>query len=276
MARPLRIEYPGAFYHVTSRGNERKEIFRDGDQPLLLETLDRAIDRFGWLCHAYCLMSNHYHLVVETPRPNLARGMRHLNGVYAQRFNRRHRRVGHLFQARYDAKVIEDEAHLLACARYVVRNPVRARLCNHPADWPWSSYRATAALEPAPRFLHTNTILTHFSDDPDAAQAAYREFVMADDDSEPALIGDLYLGRPAFAEQLAPKKRLPERPLTQTFPTRPPLSTILTTGHTGILEAYEHGYTLHQIARELGVHYSTASRALARLERLQDQTHRKT
>src|SRR4030066_2354760 len=126
MARPLRIEYPGAVYHITSRGNEKKLIFKDERDPeILLDTLSQVDKRYNWLCHAYCLMNNHYHLIIETPDGNLSSGMRQLNGVYTQAFNRQHNRVGHLFQGRYKAILIQKDSHLLEVCRYVVLNPVR-------------------------------------------------------------------------------------------------------------------------------------------------------
>ena len=150
MARPLRIEYAGAVYHVTSRGDGRKPIFRDDeDRMVLLAILKEVKDRYHWYCYAYCLMENHYHLVIETPDANLSRGMRQLNGVYTMRFNRRHDTVGHVFQGRYKAILIQKERHLLEVCRYVVVNPVRARLVRNPGDWRWSSYRATAGMEGA-------------------------------------------------------------------------------------------------------------------------------
>lgn len=143
MARPLRVEYPGAVYHITSRGNAQQSIFvDDGDRSALLEILAKAIDRFNWLCHAYCLMSNHFHLLVETVDPTLARGMRHLNGIYTQATNRRHARSGHLLQGRYKAILVEKDSHLLELARYVVLNPVRAKMVRAAKDWRWSSYRS--------------------------------------------------------------------------------------------------------------------------------------
>lgn len=117
MARPLRIEFPGAVYHITVRGNGREDIFlSDDDRILFYEVLAHAVERFGWLCHAWCLMTNHYHLMIETPNGNLSKGMRQLNGVYTQRFNRAHERVGHVFQGRYKAILVEKDAHLLLCA----------------------------------------------------------------------------------------------------------------------------------------------------------------
>ena len=124
MARPLRIEYDGAVYHVTSRGNERKSIFKDDeDRMFFLDILKKVNDKYNLLCHAYCLMNNHYHLVIETPDGNLSKGMKQINGVYTQTYNKRHNRVGHIFQGRYKAILIQKESHLLEVSRYVVLNP---------------------------------------------------------------------------------------------------------------------------------------------------------
>src|SRR5581483_6583427 len=146
MARPLRIEYPGALYHITTRGNARRAVFKDAsDRALFLDTLQRVSERYHWLCHAYCLMDNHYHLVLETLDGNLAQRMRQLNGIYTQAYNRRHRRVGHLFQGRYKAILVDKESYLLEVCRYVVLNPVRAKAVDHPGRWKWSSYGGTPA-----------------------------------------------------------------------------------------------------------------------------------
>jgi len=166
MTRPLRIEYENAVYHITTRGNARQDIFLDDEDRLgFLKILQDVVARYNWVCHAYCLMSNHYHLLVETPDANLSRGMRQLNGVYTQAFNRRHDRVGHLFQGRYKAILVEKEGHLLELARYIVLNPVRAKLIRHPRDWRWSSYRATAGEEEGPKFLTVDWILSQFHRD---------------------------------------------------------------------------------------------------------------
>ncbi len=145
MARPLRIEFAGALYHITSRGNARENIYRDNlDRDSFLELLYQTNMRHGWICHAYCLMSNHYHLLIETSKPTLSKGMKHLNGSYTQRYNRRHQRIGHVFQGRYKSILIEKESYLRELSRYIVLNPVRARMVRKVVDWPW------AAIEPPP------------------------------------------------------------------------------------------------------------------------------
>lgn len=161
MARPLRPEYPGGVYHITSRGNARENIFVDNaDRERCLSVLGDAVAKYNRLCHAYCLMDNHYHALIETPDPTLCMGMRQLNGVYTQAFNRRHRRVGHVFQERYKSILVEKEAHLLELCRYVALNPVRAGLVNDPGKWQWSSAKTSlltslretesARLQPTP------------------------------------------------------------------------------------------------------------------------------
>jgi putative transposase len=188
MARPPRIDFPGAFHHVTVRGVNRCPIFREPvDRVIFLTWLGKTVERHGWRCHAYCLMGNHFHLAVEMESATLGAGMQLLCGSYALGFNRRHGRSGHLFQDRYAAKAIENDSHLLATARYVVLNPVRAGLCEGVEDWLWSSYRATARLERSPSFLSTEWLLHQFADDLGEAAARYRRFV-ADGLSEQAML----------------------------------------------------------------------------------------
>src|SRR4030067_2892421 len=180
MARPLRIEYEGAVYHVTSRGNERKRISRDdNDQELFLNTLEKVSKRYNWYCHAYCLMNNHYHLIIETPEGNLSKGMRQLNGVYTQLFNKRHKKTGHIFQGRYKAILIQKDSHLLEACRYVVLNPVRAKIVHKLEDWKWSSYRSTAGLDKPHLCLTTEWILGQYSKSKKQAERKKREFVEA-------------------------------------------------------------------------------------------------
>jgi REP element-mobilizing transposase RayT len=178
MARPLRVVYPGAVYHVTARGNERKAIVRDdADRRRFVATLGQMVEQYRVVCHAWVLMDNHYHLLLETPEANLSRAIRHLNGVYTQAFNRRYRRVGHLFQGRFKAILLEKDAHLLELCRYVVLNPVRARLVRHPRAWGWSSYRATAGEGSAPTWCAVDWVLGQFGRGREQARRAYRQFV---------------------------------------------------------------------------------------------------
>jgi len=165
-------------YHVTARGNAREPIFFDDeDRQSFLTILGSVVNRFNWLCHAYCLMGNHYHLLIETPDGNLSRGMRQLNGVYTQKVNRRYSRVGHLFQGRFKSILVDKGSYLLELARYVVLNPVRAKLVKDPKDWEWSSYRATVGMTTIPKFLSPDWILSQFGSQREEAQAAYRHFV---------------------------------------------------------------------------------------------------
>src|SRR3989338_7626496 len=166
MARPLRIEFPGAFYHVTTRGNARGAIFSsDEDRNQLLFIFGKIADKFNWRCYSYCLMNNHYHLVIQTTDPTLSRGMQHLNGTFTQWFNSKHGRVGHLFQGRFKAFLVEEHEYLLQAMRYVILNPVRAEMVTDPADYHWSSYRATIGLETAPEWLARKEVLKVFSKD---------------------------------------------------------------------------------------------------------------
>ncbi len=274
MARPLRIEYPGAVYHVTSRGNARQDmVVDDRDRSQFLALLAHVVDRFGWHCHAYCLMDNHYHLLIETPQPNLSRGMRQLNGRYTQTFNRRHDRVGHLFQGRFTAILVEKEAHLLELCRYVVLNPVRAKLVKHPRLWSWSSYRVTGGESGVPTWVTTDWILGQFSQRVRSAQEKYRTFVAEGRDGPrpwEQLTGQIYLGSDEFVAQHQPNRVIQEIPRRQTQTHRPSLR-VLFQKQRGlpqlIHEAYrQHGYRLAEIAMHLGVHYATVSRQLKRAE----------
>ena len=144
MARPLRLEFAGALYHITSRGDRREAIYRDNDDRLQwFEVVGQVCERFNWVIHGYCQMTNHYHLLAETIDGNLSRGMRQLNGIYTQNFNRRHHESGHVFQGRYKAILVQKDCHLLELTRYVVLNPVRAGMVMRPEEWAWTSYHAT-------------------------------------------------------------------------------------------------------------------------------------
>lgn len=279
MARPLRIEFPGAFYHVTARGNARQKVFLDdADCKAFLNVYAAVARRYNWVCHAYCLMTNHYHFVIETPEGNLAHGMRQLNGVYTQRFNRRHRRVGHVFQGRYNAILIERDSYLLELSRYVVLNPVRAGRSRRAQDWRWSSYRATAGLAPTPAWLETGWLLSEFSRQRQRAQAAYARFVTEGKKQPPiwnALRHQIYLGTEAFVQRLQRKinasEDLSEIPRAQRRPAPKPLSHYeRQTKDPKLAMARAHavgGYTLKEVAQHFGVHYSTVSRAVRMYEK---------
>ena len=276
MARPLRIEYDGALYHVTSRGNEQKPIFRDGaDRKLFLNTLSQVIDHFHWLCHAYCLMNNHYHLLVETPDGNLSKGMRQLNGVYTQAFNRRHDRVGHLFQGRFKAILVQKDSHFLEVCRYIVLNPVRTKSVKHPGQWQWSSYRANLGQTRVADWLKTDEILSHFGAKRSLAQEKYRKYVREGIGAPPIwedLEAQSILGTEGFAEALTDhvigKNTVKEIPKEQRLLGRPTLKRLF--NQTGkqrtkrdqlIADAvYQHGYSQIEVARHLDLHYSTISR----------------
>jgi putative transposase len=268
VARPLRVEFEHAVYHAIARGNERATIFRDDrDRRWLLAGLDCVVERYGWICHAYCLMGNHFHLLIETPNANLSIGMRQLNGVYAARFNRRHGRVGHLFEGRFKAYLVEKDAYGLGVARYVVLNPVRARLCSHPGEWRWSSYRATAGLEPPPAFLTIDWLLDQVSPDRATAHARYTAFVESalQDATQLEPLGELYLGTQQFAgEKHPPPPYSPEIPARQQRATRPSLDQLFSNGSDAEIGAavHVHGYRLVEVARHLGLHPSTVTRRL--------------
>ena len=265
MARPPRPQFPDGVYHVSARGNERSPVYRDdGDRRRFIELLAHVRGRYRWRVFSYCLMTNHYHLLVQTPEPNVARGMRQLNGVYAQWFNRRHGRVGHLFQGRYGARLVQADEHLLAAVRYIVRNPVRAGLCRAPEEWRWSSHRATLGREP-PGFLDTAALLAHYGPTPAAARERYRAHCeQADEREHPA--HPLIDGDKAFIvatlERIAPAPGVPRRYL-QT--PRPQLAHLLASPDLdAVAAAHAHGYSLREIARHLDTHASTLSRRLRR------------
>jgi putative transposase len=270
MARPLRLCYEDARYHVISRGTGDAAIYADElDRELFLTDLERAVDRHGWLCHAYCLMSSHYHLAIETPRANLPAGMQQLNGKHASRFNERHGRHGHLFGARYRSILIEDERYLLSLCRYIVLNPVRAGICTRPEEWPWSSYRATGGLDPTPQLLTTAVVLGAFGDTYPASQAAYREFVAGGiADALAERVRGERLGSDGFLRRrFGIEPPLAEIPRVQIEPERRPLAELFADEPFPVASAYRsHGYSLLEIGAYLGCHYSTVSRRLRREE----------
>ncbi len=178
MARPLRIQYPGAFYHVTSRGNERKAIFKSNrDRTKFLSYLESASERYDAVINAYCLMDNHYHLLLETPRSNLSQIFHHINGAYTTYFNVKRNRSGHLFQGRYKAILVEKDAYCQELSRYIHLNPVRAGVAKRPSEYIWSSYRYFIGLKESPVWLKDDSILGYFDKDRGMAQHLYWDFV---------------------------------------------------------------------------------------------------
>ncbi|MEZ5628638.1 MAG: transposase [Rhodocyclaceae bacterium] len=274
----MRIELAGGLYHVTSRGDRREDIYRDDeDRRAWLGVFGAVCERFNWRCHAYCLMSNHYHVVVETPEANLSKGMRQLNGVFTQVFNRRHGVTGHLFQGRFKGILVEQDAYLLELARYVVLNPVRAAMVAQAADWPWSSYGAMLGRDPAPTWLETDWILGQFGRARKLAQARYAAFV-AEGVGGPRiwdrLRHQMLLGGDAFVAQfsqaLSQGPALREVPRVQRRMMAPPLGEVerrYSSRHEAMAQAYLSGaYTMQSIAEHFGVHYATVSRAVAAWE----------
>jgi putative transposase len=221
MARPLRIEFAGALYHITSRGNERRNVFRsDRDRKAFLVFLGVAAKRFGWSVTAWVLMSNHFHLVVQTLEPNLSRGMHWVNSAYAGWFNRVYGRSGHLFQGRFKAFLIDKETYFAEVLRYVVLNPVRAKMVERPEDYKWSSYRATAGLAKAPEWLDLDSILPLFGGERPVAHEAYREFVLAkigcEDRLWDKLTNQFYLGTEEWTKAM--RKRVESKPRSTDHP----------------------------------------------------------
>jgi putative transposase len=178
MPRPLRIQAAGAIYHIAARGNSGRPIFLDDrDRKLFLTLFGMTVARYGWHCYGFCLMTTHYHLLVMTPEANLARGMQFLNGLYAQRFNKRHANEGHVFRGRYQSTLVEGNGHFVELCRYLPRNPIRAGMCKAAAEWPWSSYRATVGVDKAPTFLTVEPILELFSTSVETARKRFAAFV---------------------------------------------------------------------------------------------------
>lgn len=236
MARPLRLEFPNALYHVTSRGNERRAIFRTiADRLMFLKFLGQAAKRFGWSISAWVLMTNHFHLVIKTPEPNLSQGMHWLNGSYAGWFNQKYKRSGHLFGTRFKSSVVESETYFTRLLRYVVLNPVRAGMVERPEDYRWSSYRATAGLEIAPDWMDVDSALNAFAPDKLVAQTYYREFVLAkigcDDRLWDHLVNALYLGTEAWTktmrQKVEGKPRSTDHPRVQRAVGRPKMHEVV-------------------------------------------------
>ncbi len=287
MARPLRIQFPGALYHVTARGDRRESIFADDvDRQAFLSTVAHGLERFGAMALAYCLMDNHYHFVIYTRQANLSALMRHINGVTTQAQNRRHRSSGHLFQGRFKAILVDQDAYLLEVCRYVELNPVRARMVKDPADWPWSSYRAHVGLAQAPPWLDTarvqGQVLGHdVQTARDLAQGRkkYAQLVSAAHDLrlwDQALNRQVYLGDEDFVQRMQ-AKAAPSQAHNKEVPkaqrsTPKTLAQWLrscTTREEAMRCAYmQSGLTMTAIANEVGLSVARVSQLIAKAEAL--------
>lgn len=279
MPRRRRIQFPGAIYHLMARGNRKCTIYHDdADRRRFLQTIETVAERYEFHVYALCLMDNHYHLVGETPRGNIARVMQYLNGFVAQASNRRHHRTGHLFEGRYRALLIERERYLRRVARYVVLNPVRAGMTSDAASWPWSTYGATAGLGPLPPWLRLDWLEWSFkAPNRTEAQCLYRAFVNGPAERKWTIYPTAFaVGSQRFSESLLrarphrPHSRMGHRPVT--WPPSRTLPEVFAGVDAGAADRdraiwiahREFGFTLAQVARHLGLDASTVSKALRR------------
>lgn len=224
MTRPLRLEFPGALFHVMSRGNAKQSIFLDDvDRELYLTLLGRCVERSDWILPKYSLMPNHVHLVIQLRCNTLSKGMQWLNSEYARIFNGRHRRVGHVFQGRFKAILVEKESYYLNVVRYVVLNAVAAEMVAAPEHYKWSSHRATIGDVPAPPWLAVDDVLAQFSPDREVAIERYRAFVNAaaavDDDPFKNVVGQAYLGSDEWREKIV-GPQIALKPRSDDYPVR--------------------------------------------------------
>ena len=277
MTRPLRLEFPGAVYHVTSRGNRQADIFwDDADRRAWLGILGLACDRFNFSVHAYCQMTNHYHLLVETVDGGLGRGMRHLNGVYSQDINRRHAISGHLFQGRYHAVLVQKDSHLLELARYIILNPVRAGMVDRPEDWPWSSYHATAGTMHHGEWFDSRWLVDQFGANAVSGVKSYCRFVQEGYGApnpftkvtHRLLLGDeQYVARGRkYAQDAGATAHAPRVQRRIAALTLAGYEARFACRDTAMSEAYRStAFTMAQIAAHFGVSSKTVGRAVNKL-----------
>lgn len=277
MSRPLRIELGGALYHVTARGDRKDHIFRsDSDRMTWLTLLGETCDRFNLAVFAYCQMTNHFHLLLETGDGQLSRGMRHLNGTYSQYFNRAHGLVGHLFQGRFKAILCQQELYLKELARYIELNPVRAKMTALPSLWQWSSYNATMGTVDGPLWLKTDDLLAHFDSSRHQARLAYEKFVLAGIGGQSPLrsvSNQLLLGDEEFCARVVGKRaegNLMELMRSQRRAIARPLPEYFTEFRDpkeAMARAYRSlAYSMPEIARFARVSVKTVSRAIDAFE----------
>lgn len=274
MARPLRLEFPGALYHITSRGDRREDIYEDDtDRDRFLEIFASVITRFNWTCYAYCLMDNHYHLLLKTPDGNLSKGMRQLNGVYTQAYNRRHGKSGHLFQGRYKAILVNEDAYLLELSRYIVLNPVKADKVKQAGDWPWSSYRSITGKIPSPEWLSGDYLLAQFGKERRTAIKQYKAFVLAGLKNGPIwgkVSNQIYLGDASFINKvqqyLADQRVDLQIPKARKRAKRRPIAyyeKVASNRNNAIIDAYASGcYSYQQLGAYFGLHFTTIGKVI--------------
>jgi len=278
MSRPLRIEFAGALYHVISRGDRRTAIYHnDSDRLDWQGVLARVCKRHHFVIHGFCQMGNHYHLLVETPEANLARGMRELNGIYSQHFNHRHALAGHLFQGRYKAILVQKNRYLLELIRYIVLNPVRAGLVSRADDWQWSSHRYFLDATAAPAWLARDWVLSQFGPVRVEALASYCRFVMAGiEQPRPLehLAAPLLLGDQAFVtsqQQARQSKVFRDAPRAQRRALTLSLAqyrTMFPNRDEAMARAYlSTVYTMTEIATAFQVSRQTVGRAVAAFDK---------
>ena len=276
MARPLRLEFAGALYHITSRGNERKPIYLDeSDFEGFLKILGDVCERYNWVIHSFCLMTNHYHFLVETPDANLSKGMRQLNGVYTQWFNRKYRRVGHLFQGRYKAILVDKDAYLLELNRYIVLNPIRAKMVDSLSDWPWSSWHYVMGQETIPQWLSVDKMLLQFAKYKTIAKRKFAQFVEQGKGLDPwcNISNQVFLGSDEFVKEhlellKAQEGDLSEVPQKQRRRAALALAEYAqqcSSRNDAIRAAYAcGGYTLKEVGDYFQLHYSRVSKIVAK------------
>jgi len=278
MTRPLRLEFPGALYHVTSRGDRRNAIYQDDvDRSAWLEVLALVCKRHRCIIHCFCQMTNHYHLLVETVEENLSQAMRQLNGLYTQKYNRRHRLVGHLFQGRYKAILVQKESYLLELSRYIVLNPVRAKMVTSPLDWRWSSHRYFSGDDSPPAWLERDWLLGQFSGTHTTAISAYQAFVLAGVDKASPLIetrhqillgDDDFVAKHQQAQQSVEKVEIAKAERRAVALPLEEYKIQFADRGEAMARAYlSTAFTMSQIACAFGVSIKTVSRAVAAFEK---------
>ena len=263
MARKLRIQLEGGVYHVISRGTNREDIFKDDrDRLRFFDILNYTVKKHNWIIYSYCLMNNHYHLLIETPEANLSRGMHLLNSVYCRKFNMRHGRVGTLLQDRFRSLLVTKQSYLLELTRYIVLNPVRAQFVQKPHEWTWSSYRATVGLEEPPPFLRTELLLKFFSKDRARAREHFKAFVLKGLENYLEYLKHNKENGDGYNWGINKLEKIHKQIASETSSKRPTLNQIFRKViEKGIIEAvYKWGYTHTEIGKHLGLHRATISR----------------